>query len=76
MGQLINLPDCITRESYLFHDGCEATQCQTITVFTGNHGTAQLDDQSSGILELAAVGEDGRTFVSVLKGTLVSLGSL
>lgn len=61
---------------YLFNDGCEATQRQAISVFTGNHGTAQLDDQSTGVLELAAVGEDGGTFVGGLEGPLVSLGSL
>lgn len=62
--------------SYLLDDGGESSQRQSIGIFAGDNGTAQLDDQPACILELAAVGEDGGTTVRRLEGALITLSSL
>lgn len=62
---------CYALSTHLFHNGGETTERQAIAILSSNHCTAQLDDQSARILELASVREDGGPPVGSLEGALV-----
>lgn len=47
----------IVPPTHLLNNWGQTTQCQSVIVFTRDHGTAQLDDQTTGIFQLTALRE-------------------
>lgn len=56
-ARLSQVPAETTPSTHLFHNRGQATQRQSVIVFSRDHGAAQLDDQTTGILELTALRE-------------------
>lgn len=55
--------------SHLFHNRGQTAKGQSMIIFPGDDGTAQLDHQPAGILELAALREGGmRLLQTPLRG--------
>lgn len=55
------LPALVLYLGDLFDDAGQSSQSQAVFVLPGDHGAAELDHETSSVLELTALGEGGTT---------------